>query len=609
MNRLQILFKRFLVLLYDSCVIPIAWYGAYWLRFNLDTIPHASLITATQVLPLVIIVQVIAYCIFGLYRGVWRFASMPDLLRIFKAVLSAVLVTALCLFLYNRLNNIPRSVLLIHTVILVFLLGGSRLVYRWFKDYSGFVFTGKRVLIIGAGKEAEALVRSFRHETQQYKVVGFLDDDANNLGREIQGIRVVGAFKDFQKILDKYNIDFVVIAAPEANAANLRDFVAICEQAKMEYRMLPTISQLTSGQVNIAELREVALEDLLGRETVKLDWQGITQCIENKVVVVTGGGGSIGSELCRQVALLNPKKLIILDNNEYNLYSIELEFQNDFPNTHIITCLADVTDDQTIKQIFKEQQPNILFHAAAYKHVPLLEQHVDSAVHNNILGTQVVANAALAANVEKFVLISTDKAVNPTNAMGASKRVAEMLCQQLSAKNKTQFIVVRFGNVLGSRGSVIPLFKQQLLKGGPLTVTHPDIERFFMTIPEASQLILQALVLGKGGEIFVLDMGKPVKITYLAEQMIKLSGKKVGEDIEIIYTGLRPGEKLYEELFHSNEKQEQTAHKKIYRSLAREFNIAEFNANYEKLIAACFKDNQTELKALLQKIVPEYSSV
>lgn len=603
----QIFFKRSLVFIHDLLMIPLAWYLAYWFRYNLATIPSDKLITATHVLPLVMALQFAAYWFFGLYRGVWRFASIPDLLRIIKSVALAVAALALCLFLYDRLDNIPRSILLIHAVALILLLGGSRFIYRWFKDYSGIIFTGKRVLIVGSEKEAEALVRSFRREGNgEYRAMAFIDDDFSRQGMEIQGVRVVGRYDDLNKVVEKLKIDLVVIAAPHVSSAIMRRLIEVCEHMQVDYRVLPTISQITSGQVNIAELREVALEDLLGREAVKLDWRNISQTIEDQVVLVSGGGGSIGSELSRQVSNLQPKKLIVVENNEFNLYSIEMELKEKYPNMEFVAYLADVTDVTSIERIFEKQKPTIVFHAAAYKHVPLLEKQIDAAVHNNILGTANMAKTALKYEAKKFVLISTDKAVNPTNAMGASKRIAEILCQNLAKLNKTEFITVRFGNVLGSRGSVIPLFRQQLEKGGPITVTHPDIERFFMTIPEASQLILQAAALGKGGEIFVLDMGQPIKITYLAEQLIKLAGKKVGEDIEIVFTGLRPGEKLYEELFHDGEQRDPTSHEKIFRSTSREVLSVEFEKQYNELIHACLEKDQQHLKQLLKKIVPEY---
>lgn len=607
-TKLRMMFKRSLVFLHDLTVIPIAWYLAYWLRFNLDTIPTVQLAYATKLLPFIMILQLACYGLFGLYRGIWRFASIPDLFRIFKAVALAVLFAALILFFYNRLFSIPRSILLIYPVLMIMFLGGARFIYRWVRDYSGVGFSGDRVLIIGSGKEAEALARNFRHETKSYKVIGFVDDKEASMGQEIQGIRILGQVEEFDKLLDKYVFNLVVIAAPNARPENLQKILKLCDEHKIQYRILPTLSQITSGQVSISELRELSLEDLLGREAVQLDWDKISDNISGKIVLVTGGGGSIGSELCRQIARLGPAALVIIDNSEYNLYSIEIELSHNYPSLSLKTYLSDVTDYASIEYIFKTIKPHIVLHAAAYKHVPLLEYHIDAAVHNNIVGSHTVAKLSLEYDVDQFILISTDKAVNPTNVMGASKRIAEIICQDFARANKTKFITVRFGNVLGSRGSVIPLFKKQLERGGPITVTHPEIERFFMTIPEASQLILQAAVLGMGGEIFVLDMGQPIKIRYLAEQLIRLAGKIPGKDIEIVYTGLRPGEKLYEELFHDQEASQHTQHKKIFQSFARQIDHGQLKLIYDELVEHCFTNQQDKLKSLLKDLVPEYSN-
>ena len=607
MIKVNNLIKKCIVFIHDIMMIPIAWYLSYWLRFNFDTIPYKQFKHASEVVLLVMIVQIICYRIFGLYRGIWRFSSIPDLFRIFKSVILSMLIIAVFLFLYDRLTGIPRSVLVIYSIVLILLLGGSRFIYRWFKDYSGVIFNGSKVLIIGSGKESEALIRSFRYEAKNdYRVIALLTKDPSRIGREIQGVRVVGEYSDFEYVIKKYGVNLVVIAAQDADSNIICEIVSYCDIENIQYRVLPTMSQLALGKVSVSDLREVAIEDLLGRKEVHLDQTAISQSILDQKVMITGGGGSIGSELCRQIANYNPQKIIIIENSEYNLYLIEMELSNKFPKSEVVTYLSDVTDAKNIAYIFDLEKPDLVFHAAAYKHVPLLEHNVDSAVINNISGTGVVAKAAITAKVKKFILISTDKAVNPTNVMGATKRAAEMLCQSLNAQSTTKFIIVRFGNVLGSRGSVLPLFRKQLKAGGPITVTHPEIERFFMTIPEACQLILQAMELGNGGEIFVLDMGKPIKIRYLAEQMIKLAGKKVGEDIKIVYSGLRPGEKLYEELFYQSEQQMPTKHQKIFRSSNVDLDSDMILNQYQHLINAALKANQASIKELLLKLVPEF---
>lgn len=597
----------FVVFAHDVLVIPIAWLGALWLRFNLGEIPVAHWQAALSALPVVILIQTLSYHIFGLYRGVWRFASMPDLLRIFKAVLTASLFIVLTLFFFNRLESTPRSVFPLYAMMLIMILGGARFVFRWLKDY-GRLLKGKRVLIVGAGRSGESLVRDMlRTENEDYLPVAFIDDQASRQGFEIQGIRVVGKIADLESVAHKFAVDLVVIAQPNASSVMMRDIVSRCEQAQVEFRTLPSLNDLTSGRVNIATLREVSLEDLLGRDPVSLDWEAINASLQNKRVLVTGGAGSIGSELCRQIAKLSPRQLMIVDNSEFNLYKLQLEIERDFPGLNYSIHLVDVTDTVAISSLMQHNNLDVVFHAAAYKHVPMLESQIRVAVRNNILGTYNVATAAVAANVPKFVLISTDKAVHPVNVMGATKRAAEIICQNLNSQVSTQFITVRFGNVLGSAGSVVPLFKQQIASGGPITVTDPEITRFFMTIPEASQLILQATVLAKGGEIFVLDMGEPVKISFLAEQMIRLAGLEPHKDIAIKYIGLRPGEKLYEELFHQHESLLATQHKKILLAKYRENPWHDIKNMLECIDEACVLHDSGRIQQLVCQLVPEYS--
>jgi FlaA1/EpsC-like NDP-sugar epimerase len=490
----------------------------------------------------------------------------------------------------------------------MFFLGGPRLIYRMWKDHSLQVLgtaNKNRALILGAGSAGDALIRDMKRGGD-YVPIGLLDDNRTLKGNKIQGIHVYGEIKKLNRYIEQLSPDLLIIAMPSASNQQMQGVVSACESTGLPFRTLPRMNDLVSGKATLKELRDVAIEDLLGRDPVKLDWQSINRELTGKSILVTGGGGSIGSELCRQITALGPNKLIILENSEYNLYRLDLELQKTHPEISVHACLGDVTDAATVEYIFNKYKPAVVFHAAAYKHVPLLENQTREAVSNNIIGTSIVARTADKHNIDTFVLISTDKAVNPTNIMGTSKRVAEIFCQNLNERSNTRFITVRFGNVLGSAGSVVPLFKSQIEKGGPVTVTHPEIKRYFMTIPEACQLILQAGAMGKGGEIFVLDMGDPIKITYLAEQMIRLSGKAPGHDIEIVYTGLRPGEKLFEELFHENEELGKTDHDKILLAKYRQVDWLQLEEAINEFDEACKIYDETGMKQLLDILVPEH---
>jgi len=588
-------------------MIVAAWFLAYFLHYSPQKMTSALFLQAIHFLPLLVFVQLLFYWYFGLYRGVWRFASVPDLVRIIKAVVAACIVSVLLLFFFAHLSIMPRSLFPLYGLLLIALLSAPRIFYRYIKDHK-YLNSGekKRVMIIGAGGAGEHIVRDLLRNKGCYNPVVFVDDALDTQGKEIHGIRVKGICDDIPKIVKDYDIDLAIIAIPSANASSMRRIVDLCNQAQIPFQTLPSLDALASGRVAVSELREVDLEDLLGREQVELDWKAIQSSIVGKVVLVTGGGGSIGSELCRQIGQLNPKLLIVIERSEYNLYQLQQEIHQKFPDLNFKTYLEDVGNRLMIKHIFQKNKPDIVFHAAAYKHVPILEAHVCAAVRNNIQGTEVLARAAKEFGVTKFILISTDKAVRPTNIMGASKRSAEILCQSLNEPNSTHFVTVRFGNVLGSSGSVIPLFKRQLAVGGPITVTHPDVTRFFMTIPEAARLILQAATIGQGGEIFVLDMGQPVKIRYLAEQLIRLSGKEPDLDIKIIYSGLRPGEKLYEELFYQNEDRLETKHPKIFQAKS---NVILHDSLMTQLavIKQALSENDTEqLVILLKAFVPEF---
>jgi FlaA1/EpsC-like NDP-sugar epimerase len=594
-------------LTHDLLMVPIAWFLAFLLRFNLAIPPASFIEDGLEALLVIIPIQLITFLILGLYRGIWRFASVPDLLRIIKAVLIGTAVSMAILFVYTRAEGIPRSVPVIHALLLTMLLSGPRLIYRWMKDRHLYLAPGQRVLIVGAGQAGEMLARDFlRNRDSAYQPIAFVDDNPRRKGREIHGISIAGRSDDIPLLVNKLEIDLIMLAIPSAKSKQMRKVVGICEKTGLPFRTVPQLSDLMSGSVRINDLRDVSIEDLLGRDPVSLDWPAIKHALSDKSVLVTGGGGSIGSELCRQLAKLVPARLIILENSEFNLYSIEMELSTTFPNLELECHLGDITDQPYVAELFTRHQPEIVFHAAAYKHVPLLEPQLRQALHNNVLGTRIIADISDRSGVETFVLVSTDKAVNPTSVMGASKRVAEIYCQNLDAHSKTRFITVRFGNVLGSAGSVIPLFRKQIAASGPVTVTDPRMERYFMTIPEACQLIMQTVVLGRGGEIFVLDMGEPVKISYLAEQMIRLSGRTAGEDIQIEYIGLRPGEKLYEELFHEKEPLEGTAHDKVFLAQYRKVDWGWLISALDEIAVACNELNTEMLRTQLNQLVPEH---
>jgi FlaA1/EpsC-like NDP-sugar epimerase len=608
-NIIKRLRRPFVAFLHDLIVVPAAWLGAYWLRFNLEALPQDYLVSALSLLPAVWLIQGAAFWYFGLYRGVWRFASMPDLVRIVKAVVVGTATSAAAVFLLTRLQGVPRSVFVLDAVLLVLFLGGPRFAYRWLRDRRLSLAKGERTLIVGAGRAGEMLVRDMLREAAGgFYPVAFVDDDPAKQGREIHGVRVAGGCEAIPALVQRLDIARIVIALPSANSRQLRRIVELCERAGVPFQTLPSLQDLASGKVGLRELREVRIEDLLGRDPVRLDWDAIAAQLSGRVVLVTGAGGSIGAELCRQLARLQPARLVLFEQSEYNLYTIEHELRRLYPMLALSGVLGDVTDRVAVEGAFETHRPEVVFHAAAYKHVPILEGQVRAAVRNNVFGTRLVAEVADRHGCDIFVLISTDKAVNPANVMGVTKRVAEMICEDLAGRSRTKYITVRFGNVLGSSGSVVPLFREQIARGGPVTVTHPEITRYFMTIPEACQLILQAAVQGRGGEIFVLDMGEPVKIAYLAEQMIRLSGKTPGEDIEIVYTGLRPGEKLYEELFHERENLTPGGHPKLLVAHPRRLEPAVLAEGLEALARLVETADEPGLRAVLLRLVPEQAA-
>lgn len=594
--------------MHDLLMVPVAWFGALWLRFNLEIIPQPYWQRALLLLPAVMVIHAIMFFHFGLYRGVWRFASMPDFIRILKAVLAAVGITIVLVFAtITEWEHIPRAIFVLHGLLLLILLGGPRFFYRWIKDHKLYYQPGLRVLIVGAGQAGEMLVRDLlRDPNRDHQPVAFVDDDPRKKGTEVRGVRVVSDCDGIAEVVSRLAIDQIFIAIPSASTESMRRIVARCEASGKPFRTLPGWQDLLAGRTVVEELREVSIEDLLGREQVSLDWGIIERRLSGQTVLISGGGGSIGSELCRQVARLQPAALIVLELSEFNLYQIDMDLRANFPRLTLHAYLGDVCDQTTVDHLLQQYRPGVIFHAAAYKHVPLLETQSREAVRNNVFGTMTLATAADRYGCKTFVLISTDKAVNPGNVMGASKRLAEMYCQNLNHRSKTRFVTVRFGNVLGSAGSVVPLFQQQIKAGGPVTVTHPEMMRYFMTIPEAGQLIMQAGAVGNGGEIFVLNMGKPTNIRYLAEQMILLSGKVPGQDISIQYTGLRPGEKLHEQLFHEGENLMLTPYPKLLLAQYRPVDWSRFNKALNVLQQACDRYDEIGIRALMEELVPEF---
>lgn len=605
---LTVLIYRWRIVLHDIIVIPIAWLSAFWLRHDLEMIPDPFLLSAFAALPVVLAVQTVVNVFIGVHRGEWRFVSLPDLSLIFKAVVFGTTAIAFTLFLVaDRLTYMPRSVFILYVLILAALMCGSRLFYRLLKDRHFSTRSGRKVVILGAGAAGEQLLRDLtRNHPNRYNIVAFLDDDESKIGRQIHRVPIVASPDVLQDLIYRWDVDLVLIAVPSANEKQMQRLVSICEKTGIEFRTLPGAHELLSGRVQLDDMREVRIDDLLGRDPVKLDWHRIKDSLCDKTVLVTGAGGSIGSELCRQLASVCSAHLVLFDQSEYNLYRIQEELNERFPEVSMTSVLGDVCDAAAVQHVFNTFSPAAVFHAAAYKHVPLLEGQVREAIKNNALGTRIVADLAHQHKAEKFVLISTDKAVNPSSLMGACKRVAEIYCQQLASQSKTHYITVRFGNVLGSAGSVVPKFQQQIKRGGPITVTDPEMTRYFMTITEATQLILEASAMGEDGRIYVLDMGKPVLIAELAEQLIRLSGKQPGDDIEIVYTGLRPGEKLHEELFHDEESLSTTEYEKIHLAATRQVSQQLVESTFAE-IEAKLDNYDTSLSDCIKVLVPEYT--
>jgi len=598
--------RAFLVFVHDVIASAMAWVIAYLLRFNF-VLPIEFVDSLWYTLPVVVIAQSIIFLKFGLYRGIWRFASLPDLKRILAAIgVSAFIVAALVPFLQIHIV-VPRSVLILDPILLITMMGGSRFAYRAWREYHLYgprQIQGEPVLVMGAGEAAVALLKDLER-SKDWRVVGVLDDKPEMAGRQVYGVKVLGELAQLPAIVEKKGVTHAIVAMPSATHSARRRAVDIANRAGINVLTVPSFDDLVSGKVSVSQVRRVEVEDLLGREPVQLDDIGLHQLLEKRVVMVTGAGGSIGSELCRQIAKFQPALLLLFEVSEFALYQLEQEFLLAFPTLRIACIVGDVKDRKRLDVVMDRYTPDVVFHAAAYKHVPMMENgNAGEALRNNALGTLCVAEACIAHGVAKFVLISTDKAVNPTNVMGATKRLAEMICQGLQNGGSTRFIMVRFGNVLGSSGSVIPKFREQIAKGGPVTVTHPEVTRFFMSIPEAAQLVMQAGLMGQGGEIFVLDMGESIRIADLAREMIRLSGF-TEDEIKISYSGLRPGEKLYEELLADDEHTLPTPHPKLRIAQARKVDEA-----WIRSVVDWIEQNDLDeitVKQKLQEWVNEYA--
>ena len=608
-DRFEVSLPRIAVVAHDLCMVWLSWYGLHRFRYAIQ--PMSGPLPAMSVeMLLVLCAQGLVFWRVGLYRGVWRFASVPDLVNIMKAALFGLLAIIIALFFYNRLDMVPRTVLVLYPVVLSALLGMPRLLYRSWKDATQ-QRDGRatvRVLILGAGQAGETLVRDLRRAST-YQPVGFLDDAARLHGSELQGLPILGSIADLEQLAPQVAAQLAIIALPELDAEAMRAVVEACEKSGLPFRMVPRLDDVLSGRSRPGELKEVAIEDLLGRQPVKPDWKAIRAWLGGRSVLVTGAGGSIGSELCRQCARHGARTVGLLEIDELALMTIEAELRRDFPQVECVAVLGDCGDPAVMRHALERAQPQAVFHAAAYKQVPLLEAQLREAVRNNVLATATVAQASREAGVESCVLISTDKAVDPANVLGATKRMAEMVCQRLAVEQSTRFVTVRFGNVLDSAGSVVPLFREQIRNGGPVTVTHAEVTRFFMTISEACQLILQASAIGAQQAVYTLDMGEPVPIRLLAEQMIRLAGKQPGKDIAIVYTGLRPGEKLHESLFHADERYRPTSHPKILQAEARPVDEENLDSALDRLRAAAAAYDVEALALLLREAVPEFAPV
>ena len=611
-------FRKILIIFAHIGVFAVGLMLSFVMAYNMRFEAEWFLQKYPIILLWCLVVKIPVFAIAKQYRGWWRYVSVTDLVGIAGASLASTLIIVITWFVvvssslrpvFQKGIDIPQSVLILDLFATFLILGGVRMAIRlYFEEYRA-VEQGrlKRLLIIGAGNAGEALLREIhRMEVVQYEVIGLIDDDPAKQGINIHGIAVLGMVESLAEICEQHNVDEIAIAVPSASHQKLRRIIQICEGTKIRFRTVPSITDIASGKLKVSQIRDVDINDLLGREAVQLETDLIAEFAKDKVLVVTGAGGSIGSEMCRQVCHFQPKLLLLLEQAENPLFFVENELRKTFSEQKVEPIICDIADAVRVDEIFEKYKPHIVIHAAAHKHVPLMEQNPCEAIKNNIIGTKTVADAASKHGSTDFVMISTDKAVNPTSIMGSSKRIAEMYIQDLNLTSGTNFTTVRFGNVLGSNGSVVPIFNRQIAQGGPVTVTHPDMQRYFMTIPEASQLVLQAAAMGKGGEIFLLDMGEPVKIVDLARELITLSGFRPGEDIEITFSGTRPGEKLFEELSIKGEDMIPTKHPKIGIWKSIPVDRQKIYDGINGLLTVVQANNKQEIINKIKVLVPEY---
>lgn len=604
-----LLYRRIFLVIYDIIAVVAAAVIALVIRYEFvyRNIEKNFLDSVYSFLPFTVLIALAVFAIFRLYNSLWVFAGVNEMQNIVVACGITVVINSIGMMVFHK--SVPRSYPFMFVCLLIAFIFASRFSYRFFrglKRKSMKQKAGTNVMIIGAGEAANLIIKDIvgsRYTHMQIKCI--IDDDPNKQGRYIQGIKVVGGREKIKQSVDAFSIDEIFIAMPSVSKSVISGIIEICKDTTCKLRTLPGMYQLVNGEVNVSQLKDVDVEDLLGRDPIAVDLDSILGYVQNRCVLVTGGGGSIGSELCRQIAAHKPSRLIIVDIYENNAYDIQQELKHNFPELDMVVLIASVRNTKRMNRIFEQYKPDIVYHAAAHKHVPLMEDSPNEAIKNNVFGTWKTVQAAAFYGVKKFVLISTDKAVNPTNIMGASKRICEMIIQIFNRHYDTEFVAVRFGNVLGSNGSVIPLFKRQIEAGGPVTVTHPDIIRYFMTIPEAVSLVLQAGAYAKGGEIFVLDMGAPVKILDLAKNLIRLSGYKVGEDIKIEFTGLRPGEKLYEELLMEEEGLQETENKLIHIGKPIEIDEEQFFLQLKRL-KEISEDEEEDIRKVIKEMVPTY---
>lgn len=599
-----------LLLIADIIFINIAYLFSFIVRFDFN-IPNDYVQSYIRMLPIILLSYIIPLALFKMYKSLWSNASIDE----FVKGLIGCIIGCVINFIYNNIGNrnLPNSIVILSAILIYVMVVGIRLSYR---IYRRIIVYGKldvknakkRVLVVGAGSCGHMVISEMYKNKKEVNMVpvGVIDDDKNKIGTFLLGVKVVGNRNDIPRVVEEYNIDTIIIAISKTSPKKKKEIIEICQQTDVEIKIIPGVYEIMGGKLSLTQMRDVDIKDLLGRDEVKLDKDGVSSYLNDKVVLVTGGGGSIGSELCRQIANFKPKKLLILDIYENNAYDIQNELKRNMPEIDQFTIIASVRDKRRLRKVFKEFKPDVVFHAAAHKHVPLMEDNSEEAIKNNVLGTLNVAECADEFNSEKFVLISTDKAVNPTNIMGATKRMCEMIVQAMNKKSRTDYVAVRFGNVLGSNGSVIPLFKKQIKNGGPVTLTHKEIIRYFMLIPEAAQLVLQAGAFAKGGEIFILDMGEPVKIYDLAKKLIKLSGFEPEKDIKIEVTGLRPGEKLYEELLMNEEGLTETQNDKIFIGVPSDFEINEIKKNIDELLFVALNEDKEALKKKMKEVVPTF---